>query len=98
MFGRVPQSIIDDEESLLQTDHERSLELQNLRRVSDNAQKQYLKSRPAPSPESIKRVKEMDFSLLGIHPLFSEWQLSRCGRQSGGALASLPNQSLLLFI
>ncbi|XP_062999970.1 ATP-dependent RNA helicase DDX54 [Elgaria multicarinata webbii] len=71
VFGRVPQSVIDDEESLLQTDHERSLELQNLRRVSDNAQKQYQKSRPAPSPESIKRVKEMDFSLLGIHPLFS---------------------------
>lgn len=71
VFGRIPQSIIDDEESLLQTDHERSLELQNLRRVSDNAQKQYLKSRPAPSPESIKRVKEMDFNLLGIHPLFS---------------------------
>ncbi|XP_042297422.1 ATP-dependent RNA helicase DDX54 [Sceloporus undulatus] len=71
MFGRVPQSIIDDEESLLQTDHERSLDLQNLRRVADNAQKQYQKSRPAPSAESIKRVKGMDFSLLGIHPLFS---------------------------
>ncbi|XP_061458852.1 ATP-dependent RNA helicase DDX54 [Rhineura floridana] len=71
VFGRVPQSILDDEDSLLQTDHERSLELQNLRRISDNAQKQYVKSRPGPSPESIKRVKETDFSLLGIHPLFS---------------------------
>ncbi|XP_063172032.1 ATP-dependent RNA helicase DDX54 [Candoia aspera] len=71
VFGRVPQVIIDDEESLLQTDHERSLELQNLRCVSDNAQKQYQKSRPSPSLESIKRVKEMEFSLLGIHPLFS---------------------------
>nr|XP_060641416.1 ATP-dependent RNA helicase DDX54 [Anolis sagrei ordinatus] len=71
MFGRVPQSIIDDEESLLQTGHERSQELQSLRQVADNAQKQYQKSRPAPSSESIKRVKEMDFSLLGIHPLFS---------------------------
>ncbi|XP_060105024.1 ATP-dependent RNA helicase DDX54 isoform X2 [Heteronotia binoei] len=71
VFGRIPQSIIDDEESLLQTDHERSLELQSLHRISDNAQKQYLKSRPSPSPESIKRVKEMDLSLLGIHPLFS---------------------------
>ncbi|KAH0625436.1 hypothetical protein JD844_014953 [Phrynosoma platyrhinos] len=56
MFGRVPQNIIDDEESLLQTDHERSLDLQNLRRVADNAQKQYQKSRPAPSAESIKRT------------------------------------------
>ncbi|XP_058014592.1 ATP-dependent RNA helicase DDX54 [Ahaetulla prasina] len=71
VFGRVPQIILDDEESLLQTDHERSLDLQSLRRVSDNALKQYQKSRPSSSPESIKRVKEMEFSLVGIHPLFS---------------------------
>ncbi|CAM4657464.1 unnamed protein product [Lepidochelys olivacea] len=71
VFGRVPQSVIDDEECLLFTDHESSLDLQSLRRVSENAHKQYLKSRPGPSPESVKRVKELDFSLLGIHPLFS---------------------------
>ncbi|XP_074916161.1 ATP-dependent RNA helicase DDX54 isoform X2 [Chelonoidis abingdonii] len=71
VFGRVPQSVIDDEECLLLTDHEGSLDLQSLRKVSENAHKQYLKSRPGPSPESVKRVKELDFSLLGIHPLFS---------------------------
>ncbi|XP_031448047.1 ATP-dependent RNA helicase DDX54 [Phasianus colchicus] len=71
VLGRVPQSLVDDEECLLLTDHEGSLELQSLRRVADNAQKQYLRSRPGPSPESIKRVKEMDMSQLGIHPLFS---------------------------
>uniref|UniRef100_A0A8C2TVB5 RNA helicase n=1 Tax=Coturnix japonica TaxID=93934 RepID=A0A8C2TVB5_COTJA len=71
VLGRVPQSLVDDEECLLLTDHEGSLELQSLRRVADNAQKQYLRSRPSPSPESIKRVKEMDTSQLGIHPLFS---------------------------
>ncbi|XP_021268668.1 ATP-dependent RNA helicase DDX54 isoform X1 [Numida meleagris] len=71
VLGRVPQSLVDDEECLLLTDHEGSLELQSLRRVADNAQKQYLRSRPGPSPESIKRVKEMDTSQLGIHPLFS---------------------------
>ncbi|KAG8146202.1 putative ATP-dependent RNA helicase DDX54-like protein [Naja naja] len=47
VFGRVPQMVLDDEESLLQTDHERSLDLQSLRRVSDNALKQYQKSRPS---------------------------------------------------
>uniref|UniRef100_A0A8D0HB29 ATP-dependent RNA helicase DDX54 n=1 Tax=Sphenodon punctatus TaxID=8508 RepID=A0A8D0HB29_SPHPU len=71
VFGRVPQNVVDDEESLLLTDHERSLELQSLRHVADNAHKQYLKSRPGPSPESIKRVKELDLALLGIHPFFS---------------------------
>lgn len=72
MLGRVPQSLVDDEECLLLTDHEGSLELRSLRRVADNAHKQYLRSRPGPSPESIKRAKDLDVSQLGIHPLFSE--------------------------
>ncbi|XP_071619512.1 ATP-dependent RNA helicase DDX54 isoform X2 [Heliangelus exortis] len=71
VLGRVPQSLVDDEECLLVTDHEGSLELSSLRRVADNAQKQYLRSRPGPSPESIKRAKDMDMTQLGIHPFFS---------------------------
>ncbi|NWW48500.1 DDX54 helicase, partial [Pedionomus torquatus] len=71
VLGRVPQSLVDDEESLLLTDHEGSLELRSLRRVADNAHKQYLRSRPGPSPESIKRVKDLEVAQLGIHPLFS---------------------------
>ncbi|NXW95611.1 DDX54 helicase, partial [Alopecoenas beccarii] len=71
VLGRVPQSLVDDEECLLLTDQEGSLELRSLRRVSENAHKQYLRSRPGPSPESIKRAKELDVSQLGMHPLFS---------------------------
>ncbi|NXS56441.1 DDX54 helicase, partial [Brachypteracias leptosomus] len=71
VLGRVPQSLVDDEECLLLTDHEGSLELPSLRRVADNAHKHYLRSRPGPSPESIKRAKDLDVSQLGIHPLFS---------------------------
>ncbi|XP_072271416.1 ATP-dependent RNA helicase DDX54 [Pyxicephalus adspersus] len=70
VLGRVPQSLIDDEDALLITDHERSLELQNLHQTSENAYKQYCKSRPAPAPESVKRVKEANYNLLGVHPLF----------------------------
>lgn len=83
MLGRVPRSLVDDEECLLLTDHEGSLELRSLRRVADNAQKQYLRSRPGPSPESIKRVKDLDTSQLGLHPLFSE----RRGDAEGGDLS-----------
>uniref|UniRef100_A0AAZ1XMN8 RNA helicase n=1 Tax=Oreochromis aureus TaxID=47969 RepID=A0AAZ1XMN8_OREAU len=54
VFGRVPQRILDDESAHLITSHENSLDLQNLLRVSENAYKQYLKSRPNPSPESIR--------------------------------------------
>nr|XP_021140160.1 ATP-dependent RNA helicase DDX54 [Columba livia] len=71
VLGRVPQSLVDDEECLLLTDQEGSLELRSLRRIAENAHKQYLRSRPGPSPESIKRAKELDVSQLGMHPLFS---------------------------
>ncbi|KAK7895643.1 hypothetical protein WMY93_020968 [Mugilogobius chulae] len=69
VFGRVPQNILDDESAHLITSHENSLELQNLHRVSENAYKQYLKSRPNPSPESVRRVKGLDVSLMAVHPL-----------------------------
>ncbi|XP_044030457.1 ATP-dependent RNA helicase DDX54 [Siniperca chuatsi] len=69
VFGRVPQSILDDESSHLITAHENSLDLQNLHHVSENAYKQYLKSRPNPSPESIRRVKSTDLSGMAVHPL-----------------------------
>ncbi|NWY04727.1 DDX54 helicase, partial [Nothoprocta ornata] len=71
VLGRVPQSLVDDEECLLLTDHAGSLELQSLRRVAANAHKQYVRSRPGPAHESIKRAKDLDVSQLGIHPLFS---------------------------
>uniref|UniRef100_A0A8C9ZA82 ATP-dependent RNA helicase DDX54 n=1 Tax=Sander lucioperca TaxID=283035 RepID=A0A8C9ZA82_SANLU len=69
VFGRVPQSILDDESSHLTTIHENSLDLQNMHHVSENAYKQYLKSRPNPSPESFRRVKNTDLSSMSVHPL-----------------------------
>lgn len=72
VLGRVPQSVVDDEDCGLRNTLEASLELRGLCRVADNAQQQYVRSRPAPSPESIKRAKELDFAGLGLHPLFSE--------------------------
>ncbi|XP_062942478.1 ATP-dependent RNA helicase DDX54 isoform X1 [Cynocephalus volans] len=71
VLGRVPQSVVDDEDSGLQSALEASLELRGLGHVADNAQQQYVRSRPAPSPESIKRAKELDLTRLGLHPLFS---------------------------
>ncbi|KAJ8346887.1 hypothetical protein SKAU_G00282880 [Synaphobranchus kaupii] len=69
VFGRVPQSVLDDEEALLITAHQNSLDLQNMHRISENAYKQYLKSRPSPSPESFKRVKNTELSGMAVHPL-----------------------------
>ncbi|XP_068430843.1 ATP-dependent RNA helicase DDX54 [Clinocottus analis] len=69
VFGRVPQSILDDESSHLTTTHENSLDLQSMLHVSENAYKQYIKSRPSPSPESFRRVKNTDLSIIAVHPL-----------------------------
>ncbi|XP_037609033.1 ATP-dependent RNA helicase DDX54 [Sebastes umbrosus] len=69
VFGRVPQCILDDEGSHLVTAHENSQDLQNLHHVSENAYLQYLKSRPHPAPESIRRVKNTDLSSMAVHPL-----------------------------
>ncbi|XP_006874085.1 PREDICTED: ATP-dependent RNA helicase DDX54 isoform X1 [Chrysochloris asiatica] len=77
VLGRVPQSVVDDEDCGLRSTLEASLELQGLGRVANNAQQQYVRSRPAPSPESIKRAKALDLAGLGLHPLFS----SRFGEQ-----------------
>lgn len=71
VLGRVPQTVVDDEDSGLQTALEAALDLRGLQRVADNAQQQYVRSRPAPSPESIKRAKELDLAGMGLHPLFS---------------------------
>uniref|UniRef100_A0A8C5CXX0 RNA helicase n=1 Tax=Gadus morhua TaxID=8049 RepID=A0A8C5CXX0_GADMO len=69
VFGRVPQCILDDEGAQLLAVHENSLDLSQIHHISENAYKQYLKSRPSPSPESIKRVKNTDLSTLAVHPL-----------------------------
>lgn len=72
VFGRVPQSILDDEEGELLTAYDNSLDLQNMKQVAENAYKQYLKSRPSPSPESFKRVKNTDFTSMAVHPLLGK--------------------------
>ncbi|CAL8388004.1 unnamed protein product [Boreogadus saida] len=69
VFGRVPQCILDDEGAQLLAVHENSLDLSQIHHISENAYKQYLKSRPSPSPESIKRVKNTDLSTLAVHPM-----------------------------
>jgi len=72
VFGRVPQCLLDDEGSQLVAAHQNSLDLSNIQRVSENAYKQYLKSRPTPSPESIKRVKNTDLSGMAVHPMLGQ--------------------------
>ena len=47
----------------------------SLQRVADNGYKQYVKSRPCASSESVKRSKTINVNALPIHPLFSKFSL-----------------------
>ena len=45
-----------------------------MRRVSNNGYKKYLKSRPLPSSESSRRMKEESWDRkIGNHPLFNDY-------------------------
>ncbi|CAB3987285.1 ATP-dependent RNA helicase DDX54 [Paramuricea clavata] len=68
VYGNVPQIIIDDQEDVLRSIHQNS-EAQSEQETCNKAYKQYSKSRPAPSPESVKRMKEMSMTSLNCHPL-----------------------------
>ena len=70
VLGTVPQDIYDIYEDQLKTWHESSLDLYNQNKTADNGYKQYLKSRPGASVESVKRVRSMPRADgFGDHPL-----------------------------
>ncbi|KAK7489372.1 hypothetical protein BaRGS_00019316, partial [Batillaria attramentaria] len=73
-YGDVPQHLIDDHADELIAAHKESVDLQNMKRVSENAYKQYIRSRPTPAVESVKRAKQLekDGVILGLHPIFND--------------------------
>ncbi|XP_076162374.1 ATP-dependent RNA helicase DDX54 [Ptiloglossa arizonensis] len=70
--GKMPQAMIEEELAELINWLNSSTDLQNMEQVCDNAYKQYIKSRPAASSESIKRVKELHISEAGLIPEYSD--------------------------
>lgn len=54
----------------MQSWHNLSVDLSSMLKVTKNAYKQYLKSRTAPSNESIKRIKNLDLTSVLVHPIF----------------------------
>ncbi|XP_076803666.1 ATP-dependent RNA helicase DDX54-like [Clavelina lepadiformis] len=72
LYGKVAQVVIDEENATLQSSKMNS-DVEAARRVSENAFKQYLKSRPAAASESIKRAKAILKTVdIGIHPIYDE--------------------------
>ena len=78
-YGGFPQSLLDQEDARLRQLHTSCADLKELNRVSENAHKQYVRSRGQPAPESVKRAKQLPDS-LPVHSLFE-------GLCSPGAMA-----------
>ncbi|XP_075238579.1 ATP-dependent RNA helicase DDX54 isoform X2 [Lycorma delicatula] len=69
--GCIPRGLIEEELSRVLQLHETNFDLSSLVKVSSNAYKNYLRSRPGASRESVKRVKEINWSSVGVHPAFT---------------------------
>lgn len=76
VYGSVPQSIIDDQQDTLRNIHEHSFDLVSEKETCVKAYKQYSKSRPVPSAESVKRMKELTLKSANPHPLLVGEQVS----------------------
>ncbi|XP_051168138.1 ATP-dependent RNA helicase DDX54 [Leptopilina boulardi] len=70
--GKMPQSMIEEQVSELITWHDNTTDLENMENVCKNAYQQYLRSRPAASTESVKRVKNLHIIEAGISPEFCD--------------------------
>nr|XP_034334375.1 ATP-dependent RNA helicase DDX54 [Crassostrea gigas] len=73
VLGDVPQTVVDEEEEQLRLWHKDHIDLINMKKVVGNAQKKYLRSRPLPAKESIKRYKQIQSTdNIGLHPVFAK--------------------------
>ena len=76
VLGTVPQNITDQWLESLKKWHEDSPDLEGLVKTSSNGYKQYLKSRPGASNESVKRAKTIQKSQnIATHVLLSKYLL-----------------------
>ncbi|XP_033727163.1 ATP-dependent RNA helicase DDX54-like [Pecten maximus] len=74
LYGSVPQTVADEMSEKIRIWTSQSIDLENLKQVSLNAQKKYVTSRQAPASESLKRFKEMNRNgvIPGVHPIFGD--------------------------
>ncbi|PKA55115.1 DEAD-box ATP-dependent RNA helicase 29 [Apostasia shenzhenica] len=70
VYGRLPQTILDLSCDRVHGIVEGSVELTALQKASCNAFRLYTKTKPLPSKESIKRMK--DLPREGLHPIFKD--------------------------
>ncbi|XP_078162539.1 putative DEAD-box ATP-dependent RNA helicase 29 isoform X7 [Carex rostrata] len=70
MYGRIPQQMLDLVMDRVKEIISGSVELEALRKTCSNAFKMYMKTKPMPSSESIRRSKGLPRE--GLHPIFRD--------------------------
>ena len=80
VYGSIPQGILDDGNDFIKRLLSSNQEVAAMKRVSENAQKQYVRSRNQPAPESVKRAKQLP-EPLPLHPLFLSSSCSEAVQQ-----------------
>jgi ATP-dependent RNA helicase DDX54/DBP10 len=77
VYGSVPQDLINIEKDAIKSMIESKIELAGAFQTQENAYKQYLKSRPLASTQSVRAAKNIRLvhSALPIHPIFSKSQI-----------------------
>lgn len=70
VYGRFPQKVIDLISDRVRETIDSSAELSSMVKTCTNAFRLYSKTKPAPSKESIRRVK--DLPREGLHPMFKD--------------------------
>jgi len=77
VLGSTPQSVSDEWFDVLNKWHEDSPDLETLVKTASNGYKQYLKSRPGASNESVKRAKVLSKEKkIGVHTLLKTHESS----------------------
>lgn len=70
LLGSMPQHMIDEETEAIERLHSIYSDLPSMKKVCNNAYKQYIKSRPTADSESVRNVKKLITKSLEIHPIF----------------------------
>ncbi|GAB1610712.1 ATP-dependent RNA helicase DDX54 [Argonauta hians] len=74
ILGSVPSSLLDVWHETYTQWHTQNIDAQNMVQVCEKAYRHYVKTRPLPAGESVKRMKELNDGALniGVHPLFGD--------------------------
>ncbi|XP_034257022.1 ATP-dependent RNA helicase DDX54 [Thrips palmi] len=72
VFGCVPQPLIEEEQANIDMMLIKDVEMESQKRTCKNAYSRYLQTRTGASVESVRRLRELDFTKLGAHPIFNK--------------------------